>query len=167
MKDDILFYESQPGWRNWILVAVTIFASFHVGGVLFLASKNIDENNFWIALIISLLALGLMTCLLFVKLRTFVTEEGIYVKYFPFLFKTKFFSWNNIQNAYIRKYGSLKEYGGWGVRSSFGNGNAYNVYGNIGLQIVFQDEKRLLIGTNQAEELEEILKILNDKRKQK
>jgi hypothetical protein len=64
----------------------------------------------------------------------------------------------------------MREFGGWGFRVKYypGGDIAYNVHGNMGLQLVFNKKKRkVLIGTNNAGELEEVLKKLNDKRKQK
>jgi hypothetical protein len=50
------------------------------------------------------------------------------------------------------------EYGGWGIRKTFsGKGTAYNVKGKNGLQLVFKNGDRLLIGTQKAEELKETL----------
>ena len=50
------------------------------------------------------------------------------------------------------------EYGGWGLRLGlFGNGKAFNVSGDKGLQLEFTDNKKLLIGTNRPEELTETL----------
>ena len=54
------------------------------------------------------------------------------------------------------------EYGGWGLRYGFfGKGRALNVSGNTGLQIEFNNGKRLLIGTNKPRELKEVLTKLN------
>jgi hypothetical protein len=51
----------------------------------------------------------------------------------------------------------LWEYGGWGIRYSW-NGIAYNTKGNMGLQIVMNTGKRILIGTQKPEELAAYLK---------
>jgi hypothetical protein len=46
----------------------------------------------------------------------------------------------------------LLEYGGWGVRCGRG-GSVFNVSGNRGVQLEFTDGRRLLIGSQQADEL--------------
>jgi hypothetical protein len=52
----------------------------------------------------------------------------------------------------------LTEYGGWGLRLGlFGKGTAFNVSGDIGLQLEFTDDRKLLIGTNKPDELIETL----------
>jgi hypothetical protein len=66
--------------------------------------------------------------------------------------------------AYIRKYNPIKDYGGWGIRwGSFRKGNAYNMSGNMGLQLVFKDGKKLLFGTQRSSELDQIIEQLGVK----
>ena len=63
-----------------------------------------------------------------------------------------------IATYYVRQYSPLLEYGGWGMRFGiFGKGNAWNISGDKGLQLVFTNQKKLLIGTNQPEKLAAIL----------
>ena len=57
----------------------------------------------------------------------------------------------------VRQYKPLSEYGGWGLRYG-SSGKAYNVSGNIGIQLHFKDGSTLLIGTNKKEEVEVVLK---------
>ncbi|MBE9601319.1 hypothetical protein [Pedobacter sp. MC2016-24] len=60
--------------------------------------------------------------------------------------------------SFVRKYSPLTEYGGWGIRFGlFGQGNAFNVSGNEGLQLEFNDHTKLLIGTKKPAELTETL----------
>ena len=60
-----------------------------------------------------------------------------------------------IAKAYVRTYSPLGEYGGWGLRYSLsGNGMAYNVSGNKGLQLELSNGKKVLFSTNKLEELE-------------
>lgn len=69
-----------------------------------------------------------------------------------------------MKSAYVREYNPLMEYGGWGFRSSMkGNGNAWNVSGNKGLQIEMIDGKKFMIGTQKPEELSAVLSQFNKK----
>lgn len=96
--------------------------------------------------------------LLSIQLETQIKEEGIYVRLFPFHLKFKYFPWEQLAKIYVRKYSPIKEYGGWGLRwSIFGSGKAYNIRGDIGLQLIFMDGKKLLIGTQNPEELKKVL----------
>ena len=51
-----------------------------------------------------------------------------------------------MDQVHVRTYSPVIEYGGWGMRYGR-NGTAFNVRGNVGIQIVKKDGKRILIGT--------------------
>ncbi|CAN1492896.1 hypothetical protein MCERE19_00252 [Spirosomataceae bacterium] len=97
-----------------------------------------------------------------VRLETVITAEGLYAKLFPLHLKFKFISWDEVSVVYIRQYRPLAEFGGWGLRYGFG-GKAYNIKGNMGLQLNFKDSSNLLIGTQRPEELRVILDKLGQK----
>jgi len=104
--------------------------------------------------------IGILLPLLFwqMKLTTRITEEGIYVRFFPFHFKEKFFAWDTLSASYVRTYSPLMEYGGWGIKYSFkGNGLVYNTAGNVGLQLYFKEGDPVLIGTQKGEEIKQVL----------
>jgi hypothetical protein len=87
-------------------------------------------------------------------LRTEITEAGIEIAFFPFL-RTRF-RWEDIAEARVRSYRPLTEYGGWGIR--FGReGIAYNVSGNMGLELILKKGEKVLIGTRQPDELRLLL----------
>ncbi len=94
----------------------------------------------------------------FLKLETEVRRDGLYVRYYPFHIQFKKFGADDLSEYYARKYRPIWEYGGWGIRCSFGKGKAYNVSGNKGVQLVFKNGKRLLIGSQRVEELEEAIR---------
>jgi hypothetical protein len=107
--------------------------------------------------------IGILLPLLFwqMKLTTRITEEGIYVRFFPFHFKEKFFAWDTLSASYVRTYSPLMEYGGWGIKYSFkGNGLVYNTAGNVGLQLYFKEGDPVLIGTQKGEEIKQVLAAL-------
>jgi hypothetical protein len=95
------------------------------------------------------------------KLETEVRPDGLYVRYFPFHIHFKRFGAEDFSEYYARTYRPIREYGGWGIRCSFGKGKAYNVSGNKGVQLVFKSGKRLLIGSQRDEELEEAIRSIN------
>jgi hypothetical protein len=63
------------------------------------------------------------------------------------IYKNKIFSREEIQRYEIRKYSPLLDYGGWGIKKRFKWGRAYNVSGNIGLQLYLKTGKKVLFGT--------------------
>jgi hypothetical protein len=93
------------------------------------------------------------------KLITRIDKDGISVRLSPFHFSDKFFSWNDIEQAYVRQYKPILEYGGWGLRG-LGSNRAYNIKGNQGLQLVLRNGKRLLIGTQHPEQVTDTLREL-------
>ncbi len=115
-----------------------------------------DMNSGYILLGIFLLEIVVLTLVLFTKLYTEIDKNGITVQMKPFHLKPKFFTWDEIELISVRKYRPLAEYGGWGLRFGL-NGTAYNIKGNMGLQIVFKNKKMLLIGTQLADELSQFL----------
>jgi len=61
----------------------------------------------------------------------------------------------------LRGYSPISEYGGWGMRYSLsGKGRALNVSGRTGVQLVFKDGKKLLIGTQKADDIMQVLAVL-------
>ena len=104
--------------------------------------------------------IGILLPLLFwqMKLTTRISAEGIYVRFFPFHFKEKFFAWDTLSASNVRTYSPLIEYGGWGIKYSFkGNGLVYNTAGNVGLQLNFKEGEAVLIGTQKGEEIKQVL----------
>lgn len=90
------------------------------------------------------------------RLRTSIDERGIHYQFIPFHFKVKTTTWNNIEACFTRTYEPIKEFGGWGYRIGF-KGQALNVKGTKGIQLVFKNGKKLLIGTQNPEEAQRVI----------
>lgn len=153
----LFFGENQrfSQWWLWLLLMVVISNL-----VREFINGTAEEKD---ALFFSALTLTLTSVLFgIMKLETTIDINGISVRFFPFHFKKKHFNWDQLENCYLRSYNPIMEYGGWGIRKTFsGKGTAYNVKGKVGLQLVFKNGDRLLIGTQKAEELKEVLKNLD------
>lgn len=90
-----------------------------------------------------------------IRLETEIKEDGVYYRFFPFQLKMKRIAWDRISKAFVRQYKPLVEYGGWGMRIGiFGSGQAFNVSGNKGLQLIYDNGKKFLIGTQKPEALQ-------------
>ena len=96
----------------------------------------------------------------FMKLETRVDGTGIYYRFFPLHLTEQTILWDEVASVTLRKYNSLKEYGGWGLRYSFKKGRAVNIKGKTGLQLELKNGKKLLIGTQKPEELKQVLQEL-------
>lgn len=157
-----IFTEQQHFRQIWIWIQLLTINGFFIFGVMkqVIGGETFGDKPASDAALLMLLVFTILLSVFvfMIKLETSVTKEGIYVRFFPFLIKEKFFAWDNLVECYIRKYAPIREYGGWGIRYSlFGKGKAYNISGNYGLQLKFKDGKALLIGTNKPEELENAL----------
>lgn len=144
-----VFEEKQRFNQWWLYVIFAMVLAVLLIGIY----KNSDGlTNFHSPVLILLLLAGIlpMAIILWMQLETRIDQEGIRVNYIPFRFSEKFFSWKEIEKCYVRKYNPLIEYGGWGIKG-LGNKKAYNVSGNLGIQIVTRDKKSFLIGTRQPD----------------
>ena len=117
----------------------------------------------YVLILVELFLLFLLFFLMSLKLKTRITDTGIYYRFYPFQFKETVIEWHELKDAYIRGYNSFHEYGGWGIRN--GNqktGRALNTSAssNKGLQLQFNDGKLLLIGTRRPGEIKEIVETI-------
>lgn len=153
----MIFIEKQRFSQWWLWLLLFLVVSNLVREFL---NGTVEEKQ---ALFFSALTLTLTSVLFgIMKLETLIDTNGISVRFFPFHLKKKHFNWDQLESCSIRTYKPVIEYGGWGIRKTFsGKGTAYNVKGKVGLQLVFKNGDRLLIGTQKAEELNEVLKTLD------
>lgn len=87
-----------------------------------------------------------------IKLETIIDKNGLHIRFFPAQRKYRTYTKNEIAEFYKRKYNSLTEYGGWGIRYSLKDkSTAYNTSGNIGIQLITVKGKKVLIGTKKAD----------------
>jgi len=155
------FSESQK-FRQWWLWAILIGSTVLSSSMVYIALlKSGETNAVTVVPVVVATHLLIMGLFLFVELRTTVDNRGVSFQFFPFHFKARIKTWEEIECAYVRKYSPIGEFGGWGIRYTFGNGAAYNVAGSMGLQLVLKNGKKLLIGTQQPDELGEVLNRLN------
>ena len=103
-------------------------------------------------LIVVFFALCLMLWVTFSsKLEVWIDKSGIHYRFFPLIFKERMVSKQEIQRFEIRKYNPILDYGGWGIKRRFKWGRAYNVSGNVGLQLYLTSGKKVLLGTQRSQ----------------
>ncbi|MDB5232464.1 MAG: hypothetical protein JWN76_3269 [Chitinophagaceae bacterium] len=165
MTTEKLFSERQHFKQIWLWVLlISINALFIYGLVrqVFL-EQTFGDKPMSNRLLILLTSGALLLTLLFVFLRldTVIQKDGVYYRFLPFQLTYKKISWDRISKSFVRQYNPIAEYGGWGIRIGiFGKGKAFNVSGNKGLQLVYDDGKKILLGTQRPEEIEQVLKQL-------
>jgi hypothetical protein len=165
MQDYYRFIETQKfrQWWLWFIFAGIkgVMGFFIVTQVLFGKpfGNSVSEN---ISLLIAFVVMLFISLMFFIlKLETKISDSGIEVRFFPVQLKYKKYRWEELEEVYLREYSPLAEYGGWGIRYSFlGKGRALNVSGKTGLQLVFKDGRKLLIGTAKPEDIMQVLSVL-------
>ena len=84
------------------------------------------------------------------KLITEVRDDSLTLRFHPLT--NQIIPYEHIKTCEVRKYHPIREYGGWGIR--YGRkGKAFNVSGNLGVQLELAQGKSLLIGSQRPEEL--------------
>jgi len=86
------------------------------------------------------------------RLVTEVRPDGLYIRFVPFHFRPNHIPLEGVTACEARTYRPIREYGGWGIRRGVGR-KAYNVSGNQGVELRFEDGSKLLIGSNKSSQL--------------
>ena len=163
--EDIRFFEHQKLSRKLLLIVfipinlLLLFGCYSqlIRGVAWGNNPASDAG----IIIVTIIMLLITVAMLQVNMETIINREGINisVRLLPFFVITRTFYWVDISSVYIRKYSHAWEFGGWGIRHGIGS-TAYIMSGNIGLQLILQNNKKVLIGINNHEKLFEVLQKL-------
>jgi hypothetical protein len=160
---DIFFSEKQrfTQWWLWMILIGTngLVAYGAISQLLF--AKPFGDKPASDAGLVLLLVFILLIIILFrsISLTTQITDHGIQCKLFPFHLSYRVFKWTDISFFYIRKYRPIMEYGGWGIKYGI-KGLAYNISGNMGIQLELKNGRKVLIGTQHPDEVEKVLSAL-------
>lgn len=158
-----LFHEIQ-GFRAWLQAAVLVPA--FVVGPLFgwalyqqlvlkrpFGNQPMGDRELIVASAIAVaVTLGIACLFFFSRLETTVYRNRLVIRFRPFHIRGRVFAMDEIEEAEAREYRPILEYGGWGIRYGL-SGMAYNVSGNRGVQLSLRDGRRVLIGSQRADEL--------------
>ncbi len=163
-----LIYLSTLGFFFYALVNEFVYHGNAIEG-------HMTSDGLIISSVLTVVIIMVSAYLLFgSKLITEISENSINYRFPPFIKKYKIIDRESISSWEIRKYKPIKEYGGWGIRYSprkkglYGKkvakkNSAVNVKGNIGLQLVFKNGERLLIGTQRQEAIRRAMKKIYNK----
>lgn len=135
-------------------------------------SRPTSDAQLQLTLVISLIVFSILIFFMHcIKLVTKIDEKSISIRFTPLQRKPKVITKEQISRYKIRKYKPIIEYGGWGLRAtndipiSYRRrrfGIAYNVSGNIGLQLYLTNTRKILIGTQNPTGIEHAMKKLMD-----
>lgn len=156
-----MFFEEHQRFTHWpfviLMLSVNLFFIWVGISQLVLGKPwgNNPMSNFGLVLLIVFVLLFTLW-FFFLRLDTIIDKDGIYVRFFLFHFRFKFYSWDEIEMAEVKKYRPVYSFGGWGIRAGF-KSTAYTVSGVYGLELKLKNGKKLLIGTQKADELTKFL----------
>jgi hypothetical protein len=90
------------------------------------------------------------------KLIVEVRLDHLYIRFVPFA--TREITFSEIASCQARRYAPIREYGGWGVRGMKSMKKmAYSAKGNQGVAVELKDGRKVMIGSQKANELERAL----------
>lgn len=157
MHSPILFHEIQRFGRKawWLWAALVGLLFIPIYGIWLQIFKGIPFGNnpmtdggLWLFLLFVLL-LGVFFGAL--RMETKLDENSLSIRYFP-LYQLRI-PLKEIKQAEFIRYRFI----GYGIRTFTKYGTAYNVSGNTGCQIILEDGRRYLIGTQNKEAFEAAL----------
>ena len=158
------YFNETQGFRQWWIYLIILFTIVSWGYAL-IASFQSEEpqkaSEDYVLILTSIIPIALILLLFSLKLVTKIRNDGIHVRFKPLQLKEKHIRPEEIKTFEVRKYKPLTEYGGWGIRTGGKKyGKAYNVSGNMGLQLYLANGKRLLIGTKKAREVQKAMEAM-------
>ena len=158
-----VFIENQR-FKQWWLYLILAIPLISLLITLISKTEVILSRHNTLEILIPFLFLSLIYSFIFsIQLKTRIDEKGVHFQFFPFNLKFRLISWGEIENCYCRKYKPLLEYGGWGYRMTISKGKALNISGNIGIQIIFKNGKKLLLGTQKSDEAKMVIETYKNK----
>jgi hypothetical protein len=159
MTSEPIYVEKQGLFKSLIAIIVISMATTDLVLLTTPAFQQVIKTGFFswetlkffLGINLAIFLVEFMT-LRILRLKTQVREDGIYIQFLPFIWNWKQFAWEDIQHWEVRQYSPIWEYGGWGIKGTRNN-RAYNLWGKQGLQLVLKNGKKVLIGTQQPEDI--------------
>ncbi len=156
MKPKAVFTESQKFTQWWIwLIIIALLIIPGIGiylqifqGVQF-GNKPMSDTGLLIYFGATVLFILLF---LMMRLKTAISSQEIHLRFVPFV--NKHLLWSEVEKAEVINYGFV---GGWGIRWWTSYGTVYNMKGSKGLSLEFKSGKKMVIGTQKAEELKKVV----------
>jgi hypothetical protein len=177
MKSSKLYFSEEQKFDQWWIKLFIFGATIAAVGPMYYGTiQQLSAGKPWgdnpmsdsgliiMDLVTTVIMVGVIYLVFSAKLITTIKQDGIYIRYKPFLYKDRFIPVEDIEKFEVRKYNPVREYGGWGVKhGKFGRGRAYNVKGNRGLQLWLKGDKKLLIGTQRSEAVKRAMNKMMDR----
>lgn len=104
---------------------------------------------------------GIIWLFLKMSLHVEIREGGLHYKFPPLLIKWKIIAKDEIESFTVRTYRPVSEFGGWGIKGS-SRKMAYNMSGNIGLELVLKNGRKVLFGTQKSQAIKYAMEKMMD-----
>uniref|UniRef100_UPI003216C09A hypothetical protein n=1 Tax=uncultured Draconibacterium sp. TaxID=1573823 RepID=UPI003216C09A len=162
--EKVLFKEEQrfTQWWLWLLLGTSLgLPVVLVANELVHSTKGTEDYSTLIFVLCLVLFFLVAFIWFFLKMKLVieVTENIIRFKFPPLHNRWKQIEKEKIERYEVREYRAVREFGGWGIKSNLRKINtAYNVKGNIGLQLYFKNGRKLLLGTQRKKAMEYAMK---------
>ena len=155
-------FEEKQGLKIWWLYLITGLTIFPTVAILIFYKNGPSMQDLKQMYFLPVFLLFLPFLIIFIiqknQLTLTINSKGFSYRYLPFQRKLCIHSWENIDEAYIRKYDAFSEYGGYGVKMRLWFNFKDKAYlmndKSRGFQIVFKNGKKLLFSSNKVDALE-------------
>jgi hypothetical protein len=144
-------------WTGVLSVAVFMWVGFVTQIIIGHRYGSKPAPDVILIVFTALFGVGFPVFFFMLRLVTEVYADHLRVGLAPF--RRRAIRLRDIASAEAVTYHPLADYGGWGVRWAGSRGMAYNVSGNRGVQLVLADGRRILVGSQRAEELAMALRL--------
>ncbi|MBI2193307.1 MAG: hypothetical protein HYU36_15130 [Planctomycetes bacterium] len=140
----------------WVLILAAV-VPFWFGAISQLClGRPFGSNpmsNLGLVLAWVVFGMGLPGFLLSLRLTTEVRPDGVYYQFSPIHLAFRRLAFEDLKHWCVREYRPIREYGGWGLRyGGKGCGWAYTVSGCRGVQFELANGRRVLLGSQRADE---------------
>ncbi|MEW6351632.1 MAG: DUF6141 family protein [Thermodesulfobacteriota bacterium] len=161
----VLFREtqrfSQARWWGPLIVAVVVMSVVSAGVIVshvFFGQPVGGPRSVGVIVVFAavLIPVGAAILLRLFEMTTEVRTSGLYVRMYPFHLSFRRIDLSDLTEIRVRRYRPIVEYGGYGIRIGW-KGSAYNVSGNLGVDLIFAHRRPLLIGSQMPRRLAEVL----------
>jgi hypothetical protein len=140
-------------WMFWVPIAIVTFVVWWQFTEQIIRSNPQGSQPIpdWAAWVLAIVfGLGFPAFALVVRLLTEVHPGRLIVGLYPF--RRTSIDLADIESAEVRDYSALREFGGWGIRTGQ-SGKCYSAYGTQGVQLWLKGDRRILLGSQKADEL--------------
>jgi hypothetical protein len=166
-SSEALFHEKQYFRQPWIWLLLLGIAGLSIYSVvqqiiIGLPFGNNPVPDYMVIIIAIVFGVGFPVLFFAVNLEIVVKGDGVYYRFLPFHRSPRKIGFEEISSYEVRTYSALREYGGWGIRYGAA-GRALNVSGNRGVQFCLAGGKRILLGSQRADEMATAIRRASDK----